>query len=229
MGLTTVFRPSLLSAGAAYDIDAELVSMEQVSADPRVAGLAREIGSTAVTMSAGAVTGFFVKVGTGNKDWYAPSDSRCVIATGATSTLTLASLTGNRTGLIDFCYHVINGAGGDIDLKLQPNGSDTNTQSSGRSNGGAYSFNTQIYAGTVRGSSTSGFGRGTWYIGASGRRSMVFTLENYQAATSVSVQGGGEWTDTVTEFTSVTLAASAATMQSGSMFACWPSTGKVNT
>lgn len=46
-----------------------LAHFEVVAADPRVAGLAREIGSTAVLLSGGTVGALYTKVGAGTRQW----------------------------------------------------------------------------------------------------------------------------------------------------------------
>lgn len=60
-----------LPAGVPSTADPGLVNFEIVTADPRIAGLDREIGSTVAVLSSGAVSAVYTKVGSVSTQWAA--------------------------------------------------------------------------------------------------------------------------------------------------------------
>lgn len=103
-----------------------LQAYEFLAADPRVAGLDRPVGSRAFT-----ATTAYDKIGTGTRDWAPIGASRFLEVTGSpVSQVDLTGLDGDTDKTIRFGGFVINAIGGDIDVRLRPDGQTTNLSGS---------------------------------------------------------------------------------------------------
>ena len=202
-----------------------LSHFEVVAADPRVGGLAREIGSTAVLISAGAVAGVYEKVGAGNSDWTKTNAGGYAELSGAGTALDVTGLDGDADLFYGFFAKLINNSGAiDCDVVIRPNGVTTNLRS-----GGTVTSATAINLMTIR-PNGQGAVHGVWSAKTGAIRNCVFDSMSYDAAgSSTQLHINGQWTETATNLTSMRIATAGGTLAAGSLLAMWPLGAKVRT
>lgn len=161
---------------------------EFVTADPRTAGLARAIGSTAVLMSGGSVSAVYEKVGSGNSDWVKVNAGGYGELTGAGTALDVTGLDLDADKGYDFVFFAKNSGGGDIDLVGRPNANTSNLRSVG-----TLAASATINHGVARGNSDA-LQTGE-LVRANGITQLVYRGGCYNAATGLAWNMIGQWND----------------------------------